>query len=86
VWRRQLCAWDEELLGECQTLLLTVALQVDSPDRGQWRSDPTMGYSVRDAYQILTSQDSITLGTVEDLLWYKQVPLKCVYLCVASLA
>jgi hypothetical protein len=35
-----------------------------------------MGYSVRDTYQVLTSQDSITLGAAEDHLWHKQVPLK----------
>jgi hypothetical protein len=50
VWRRQLWAWEEEMLGECQTLLLTVSVQVDSPDRWQWRHDPALGYSVRDAY------------------------------------
>ncbi|KAK2421560.1 hypothetical protein QL285_032176 [Trifolium repens] len=35
-----------------------------------------MGYSVRDTYQVLTSQDSITLGAVENFLWHRQVPLK----------
>jgi hypothetical protein len=76
VLRRQLWAWEDELLGECQTLLLSVALQVESPDRWQWRSDPAMRYSVRDAYQILTSQDPVTLGAADDLLWHRQVPLK----------
>jgi hypothetical protein len=42
----------------------------------QWRLDPTLGYSVRDAYQLLTSQDSVTLGEAEDLVWHRQVPLK----------
>jgi hypothetical protein len=63
-------------LGECQTLLLFVTLQVESPDRWQWRPDPAMGYSVHDAYQILTSQDSVTLGEAEHLLWHRQVLLK----------
>jgi hypothetical protein len=35
-----------------------------------------MGYSVRDAYKLLTSQDFVTLGETEDLLWHRQVPLK----------
>jgi hypothetical protein len=35
-----------------------------------------MGSSVRDAYQLLTSQDSVTLGEAEDCLWHKQVFLK----------
>jgi hypothetical protein len=63
-------------LRECQTLLLPVTLQVASPDMWQWRPDPVVGYTVRDAYQILTSQDSVILGEAEDLIWHKQVPLK----------
>jgi hypothetical protein len=46
--------WEEEMLRECKTLLLPVTLQVDSPDRWQWRPDPSTGYYVCDAYQILT--------------------------------
>jgi hypothetical protein len=53
-----------------------VTLQVASPDRWKWLLDPATGYSVRDAYQILTSQDTVTLGEVEDLLWHRQVPTK----------
>jgi hypothetical protein len=74
VWRRQLWAWEEEMLGECQTLLLTMTVQVDSPDR--WRPDPVSGYLVRDAYQILTSQDAVNTRAADDLLWHRQVPLK----------
>ncbi|MCI49249.1 YIPF1-like protein, partial [Trifolium medium] len=33
VWRRQLKAWEEEMLGECQSLLLNLSLQVQSTDR-----------------------------------------------------
>jgi hypothetical protein len=55
VWRRQLWVWDEEMLRECQILLLPVTLQVELPDRWLWRPDPDTGYSVHDAYQILTS-------------------------------
>ncbi|KAK2369241.1 hypothetical protein QL285_082389 [Trifolium repens] len=76
VWRRQLLAWEEEILRECQTLLLTVTVQVGLPNRWQWRPDPVSGYSVRDAYQILTSQDTVTIGTADYLLWHNQVPLK----------
>jgi hypothetical protein len=76
VWRRHLWAWEEELLGECQTLLLTVTLQVGSADRWQWRHDPSAGYSVRDAYQVLTSQDTTVMGEAEDLIWHRHVPLK----------
>ncbi|KAK2367069.1 hypothetical protein QL285_065630 [Trifolium repens] len=76
VWRRHLWAWEEELLGECQALLFTVTLQVGSLDRWQWRTDPISGYSVRDAYQVLTAQDMTVIGEAEDLIWHRQVPLK----------
>ncbi|KAK2382490.1 hypothetical protein QL285_070021 [Trifolium repens] len=76
VWRRQLWAWEEEMLRECQILLLTVTVHVVLPDRWQWRLDPVSGYSVCDAYQILTSQDTVTIGAADYLLWHKQVPLK----------
>ncbi|CAJ2666213.1 unnamed protein product [Trifolium pratense] len=75
-WRRQLRAWEEELLGECQTLLLDISLQDQILDRWQWRPDPDTGYTVRGAYQILTSQASVTLHTAENLIWHPQVPLK----------
>ncbi|MCI95283.1 heat-shock protein, partial [Trifolium medium] len=47
-----------------------------SSDSWQWRPDPDTGYSVRGAYQFLTSQDPVTLSVAEDLIWHKQVPLK----------
>jgi hypothetical protein len=71
-----LWALEDELLGECQDLLLPVTLQVESSDRWQWGPDPVVGYTVHDAYQILTSQDSVILGEAEDLLWHRQVLLK----------
>ncbi|GAU14317.1 hypothetical protein TSUD_308770 [Trifolium subterraneum] len=55
-WRRQLWVWEEEMLRECQTLLLNISLQVQSSDRWQWKPDPDEGYTVRGAYQFLTSQ------------------------------
>jgi hypothetical protein len=55
VWQKQLWVWEEEMLGECQTLLLNVSMQVGSSDMWQWLPDPVTGYSVRDAYQILAS-------------------------------
>ncbi|MCI91729.1 helicase-like protein, partial [Trifolium medium] len=45
-WRRQLRAWEEDELGECQTLLLTISLQDHSPDRWQWQPDQDSGYTV----------------------------------------
>ncbi|MCI00663.1 70 kDa peptidyl-prolyl isomerase [Trifolium medium] len=75
VWRRQLKAW-EEMLGECQTLLFNLSLQAQSSDRWKWQSDPDKGYTIRGAYQLLTSQVSTTIDETEDLIWHTQVPLK----------
>jgi hypothetical protein len=68
VWRRQLRACEEEMLGECQTLLLPFTMQSQTPDVWRWQPDPDEGYSVRGAYQLLTCQDSFTLGEAEDLV------------------
>ncbi|MCI86725.1 hypothetical protein A2U01_0108006, partial [Trifolium medium] len=38
-----------------QSLLLNLSLQAQSSDRWQWQPDPEKGYSVRVAYQLLTS-------------------------------
>jgi hypothetical protein len=56
VWRRQLWAWEDEMLVECQKLLLNLLLHAPSPYMWQWQIDPDRGYSVRGAYQLLTSQ------------------------------
>jgi hypothetical protein len=48
VWRRQLWVWEKEMLRECQTLLLTVNVQVGSLDRWLWRPAPDSGYTVCD--------------------------------------
>jgi hypothetical protein len=64
------------MVGEFQSLLLPFTVQAQSPDVWRWQPDSDAGYSVRGAYQLLTSQDSFTLGEAEDLVWHKQVPLK----------
>ncbi|MCI57279.1 O-acyltransferase WSD1, partial [Trifolium medium] len=47
-----------------------------SSDRWQWQPDPDTGYSVRGAYHLLTSHDSVTMDATEGLIWHTQVPLK----------
>ncbi|CAJ2656620.1 unnamed protein product [Trifolium pratense] len=42
----------------------------------QWQSDLDDVYTVRGAYQFLTSQDAVTLDTASGLIWHRQVPLK----------
>jgi hypothetical protein len=74
-----LWAWEEEMLGECQTLLFPFIVQAGSPNVWavwQWQPDHDTGYSVRGAYHLLTSQDSVIVGETNDLVWHKQVPLK----------
>ncbi|CAJ2663648.1 unnamed protein product [Trifolium pratense] len=76
VWRRQLRAWEEEMLGECQALLSNISLQAISLDRWQWQPDPDTGYTVRRAYQLLISHDLVTMDAADNLIWHPQVPLK----------
>ncbi|CAJ2646368.1 uncharacterized protein LOC123904173 [Trifolium pratense] len=45
-------------------------------DRWQWRLDPDTGYTVGGVYQLLTSQDSVTVDDADNLIWHSQVPLK----------
>ncbi|PNY05954.1 receptor-like kinase [Trifolium pratense] len=71
VWRRQLWAWEEELLGEWQALLLNISLQDHISDRWQWQLDPVHGYFVGGAYQLLTSHDMVTLAEGHDLIWHR---------------
>jgi hypothetical protein len=64
------------MLRDCQALLHDFSLQAQYPDRWQWRPDSDRGYSVRGAYQLLTSQQHIVLHVAVDLIWHKQVSLK----------
>jgi hypothetical protein len=68
VWQSQLWEW-EEMMGEA--LLSTFTVQAQSSDRWQWQPDPTTCYYVWDSYQLLTSHDSVTLGSTKDLMWHK---------------
>ncbi|MCI21389.1 70 kDa peptidyl-prolyl isomerase, partial [Trifolium medium] len=64
------------MLGECQSLLSNISLQVQTSDRWQCQPDPDTGYTVRGAYQLLTTIDSVTVDDAEHLIWHPQVPLK----------
>ncbi|PNX70803.1 receptor-like kinase, partial [Trifolium pratense] len=76
VWRRQLRAWEEDMLRECQFLLANISLQAQYSDRWRWQPDPDTGYTVRGVYQLLTTRDSVTLDEADHLIWHPQVPLK----------
>jgi hypothetical protein len=56
------------MLGECVTLLRSVSLQFDVTNSWWWQLDPTRGYSVCNAYQLLTSQDTTQVNTSTDLI------------------
>jgi hypothetical protein len=48
------------MFGECRTLLFNFSLQAHTSYSWQWQHDLENRYSVRGAYQLLTSQDSGT--------------------------
>ncbi|PNX61889.1 hypothetical protein L195_g060886, partial [Trifolium pratense] len=43
--------------------------------RWQWRPDPVTGYSVRGAYQLLTSNVLVTMDDADHLIWHPQLTL-----------
>ncbi|GAU17835.1 hypothetical protein TSUD_329610 [Trifolium subterraneum] len=82
LWRRPLRAWEEEMLGECQTLLLDISLQAHSTDSWLWRPDSVDGYTVRGAYKLLTDQDMPPLDAAANLIWHTQGPGSATDFCV----
>jgi len=72
----EILAWEEELVGECRILLLYVTLQVAISDQRVWTTDPIKGYSMRNAYQILTRDvPRLEVATLNSF-WHANVPLK----------
>jgi len=68
--------WGEEMLAECRALLFDVSLYTNVSDRWVWLPDPSNGYTVRGAYNLLTSQAPSDMVSVVDLVWHHQVHLK----------
>jgi len=77
-WRRRLFVWEEEMLGDLTLLLQNVILQVDKDDRWLWTLESSHVFSVKSAYNALTTQPPIELPVVVCSLWHKDVPLKVV--------
>jgi len=77
-WRRRLFAWEEELVGELRLLLQNVSLQVDVIDKTLWRLEASSMYTVRSAYNFLTTNFTVDLAVPVSSLWHKDVPLKVV--------
>ncbi|GAU39392.1 hypothetical protein TSUD_295470 [Trifolium subterraneum] len=51
-------------------------LGVGVMDKWMWCPDPSIGYSVRSAYHLLTHLIPVTLAAHNDVIWNKVVPLK----------
>jgi hypothetical protein len=64
------------MLQECVILLCSVFLQFNVTNSWRRQLDPCACYTVRGAYQLLTSQDTPQVDREVDLIWHKQVPLK----------
>ena len=64
--------WEEEVVGECSTLIHNIVLQVDEVDRWQWMLDPFKGYLDSDIYRMLIIVDYV----VSNIIWHITVPLK----------
>jgi hypothetical protein len=55
------------MLGECIILLHSVSLQPNITDYWRWLLDPSAGYTIRGAYELLTSQDTPQVAHAADL-------------------
>ncbi|GAU36456.1 hypothetical protein TSUD_166220 [Trifolium subterraneum] len=71
LWRRHLWAWEEEMLEEYRTLLSNIVLQENHSDQWVWHPDPGGGYSVRGAYELLTSRDDQAVEATTELIWHR---------------
>jgi len=46
------------------------------PDCWRWRLDDSGCYSVRLAYELMTTDNSITVDVAADMIWHRHVALK----------
>jgi len=67
-WRRSLWVWEEEMLAACRALLQDVSLQDTTSNMWQLHLDLIGGYSVRDVYDTLTSQEHAQVQSSMDLI------------------
>ncbi|GAU40363.1 hypothetical protein TSUD_319750 [Trifolium subterraneum] len=51
-----------------------VSIKAQSLDR--WQPDPDAGFTVRGAYQLLTSHASVSMDAADKLIWHPHVPLR----------
>ncbi|MCI66593.1 hypothetical protein A2U01_0087851, partial [Trifolium medium] len=60
------------MLGECRNLLYDIVLEPNISDHWLWRHDIVGGYSVRGAYDLLTTTDAADVAATSDLIWHTQ--------------
>ena len=68
--------WEEDLVGECRSLLSNVTLQDIVTDVWEWLPNVGDGYRACDVYQMLMRQEMNRPDAVADTVWHKNVPLK----------
>ena len=66
-WRPRLLAWEEDSMREYILLLHNVVLQDNVSDTWRWLLDPVHGYSVREAYRFLISDEQVDKTLVDDV-------------------
>ncbi|XP_004514417.1 uncharacterized protein [Cicer arietinum] len=77
-WRRQLFAWEEELVEQCRILLANVHLQVNVSDKWSWNNTQGVSYSLKEAYYVLQKEFFASINTplFQDLVWHPFVQAK----------
>jgi len=74
-WCRRLLVW-EELVGKCRLLLHNVSLHGDIHDCWVWIPDPSVGYTVCEAYRLPTYEVPHHFIVVSELILHKNIMLK----------
>ncbi|MCI16054.1 YIPF1-like protein, partial [Trifolium medium] len=75
-WRRPLFAWEEDLVVECCATLENNFLQVNITDSWKWQLDPYQGYSVKEAYHLLSKENQVRELEQHEVIWNSFIPLK----------
>lgn len=75
-WRREWFEWEKVLLTSFMQVLLSVSLRRDRKDGWTWNNNPTVPYSVKEAYGCLLLGQDPPEADVFNFLWSKWIPSK----------
>ncbi|GKV00581.1 hypothetical protein SLEP1_g13249 [Rubroshorea leprosula] len=75
-WRRELFAWEIDILQELREEVRKRKLVQGQEDRWIWKKDPRGKYSVSSAYNLLNTTPIPNLPGDYNLIWNGRVPLK----------